>query len=218
MDAFLLRDYRPDCRYGAGCYQKNPEHKAKFKHPDKDEKKKDESTECDIDKENEATQCTANKAISPVKKRQLSDDSDIEESKKLKLHEISDDSQDEPNTEDEKDSTQETEDEKQEEKVTASMEESFNDILPSSPTNIRDNIKSKFLVSMPEDFYNFYDFCKSLNNSNPIQALNSVGLKLCGPYDVLAGNIPAAAPMSAKLFLTHGRYGLSKTLYFCLKP
>ena len=35
MDSFLAKDYRKDCKYGEGCYQKNPEHKAKFKHPTK---------------------------------------------------------------------------------------------------------------------------------------------------------------------------------------
>ena len=59
---------------------------------------------------------------------------------------------------------------------------------------------------MPEDFYVFYDFCKSMNNSNPLQALSVAGLKLCGPYDTLGNNIPEAAPRSERLFLTHGRY------------
>jgi len=204
MDSFLARDYRPDCRYGGGCYQKNPEHKAKFKHPEKEEKKT-VVKDVDTDKENEGS---ANSIVSPVKKRVLSDDSDVEENKKPKLHEISDDSQDDENTEDENDGK--TDNDKNVEEDTEikkeEKEETFDDIMPSSPTSIKENIKSKFLVSMPEDFYNFYDFCKSLNNSNPLQALSSVGLKLCGPYDVLGGNIPASAPRSAKLFLTHGRY------------
>ena len=34
MDQFLKKDYRQDCKYGGGCYQKNPAHKAKFKHPE----------------------------------------------------------------------------------------------------------------------------------------------------------------------------------------
>ena len=43
MDAYLSKDYRQDCRYGEGCYQKNPEHKAKFKHPvDSDKAAKNE--------------------------------------------------------------------------------------------------------------------------------------------------------------------------------
>ena len=200
MDAFLSRDYRPECKYGSGCYQKNPEHKAKFKHPEKDDKKEEPKKDLDFDKENEVA---ANKVISPAKKRLLSDESDIEETKKPKLHEMSEDSQDETNTE-EIDSVEE--EEKPEEKaIEESKEETYEDILPASPTNIRDNIKSKFLVSMPEDFYNFYDFCKNMNSSNPVLALASVGLQLCGPYDVLAGNIPPTAPRSTKLFLTHDR-------------
>lgn len=202
MDAFLSRDYRPECKYGSGCYQKNPEHKAKFKHPEKDDKKEEPKKDFDFDKENEVA---GNKVISPAKKRLLSDESDIEETKKPKLHEMSEDSQDETNTEDEVDSVEE--EEKPEEKaIEESKEETYEDIMPASPTNIRDNIKSKFLVSMPEDFYNFYDFCKNMNSSNPVLALASVGLQLCGPYDVLAGNIPPTAPRSTKLFLTHGRF------------
>lgn len=45
-----------------------------------------------------------------------------------------------------------------------------------------------------------------MNSSSPLKALSAVGLKLCGPYDLLAGNIPSSAPKSAKLFLTHGRF------------
>ena len=33
-------------------------------------------------------------------------------------------------------------------------------MLPASPENIKENIKQKFLVEMPEDFYEFYEFCK----------------------------------------------------------
>jgi hypothetical protein len=42
-------------------------------------------------------------------------------------------------------------------------EEEFLDILPPSPQDIRESIKQKFLVDMPEDFYLFYDFCKVRN-------------------------------------------------------
>jgi len=202
MDAFLSRDYRQACRYGAGCYQKNPEHKAKFKHPEK-EKKNDQPKDNEVDKENEAA---LNKVASPLsKKRQLSDDSDVEDVKKTKVHEMSDDSQDESANKS-SDEVDECEVKEQENHDVEKEEESFLDIMPPSPSNIRDNIKSKFLVSMPEDFYEFYDFCKSLNSSEPSLALTSVGLKLCGPYDVLCGNIPAAAPRSTKLYLTHSRY------------
>lgn len=53
-------------------------------------------------------------------------------------------------------------------------------------------IKNLFLVDMPQDFYNFFDFCKSLNNTQPQKALMVCGLKLVGPFDIVAGkyNLP----------------------------
>ena len=38
---------------------------------------------------------------------------------------------------------------------------------PDSPTDDNENIKTKFLVDMPEDFYHFWDFAKSVNSGNP---------------------------------------------------
>ena len=38
---------------------------------------------------------------------------------------------------------------------------------PTSPEDIRESIKQKFLVEMPEDFYQFWDFCKSERADNP---------------------------------------------------
>merc|ERR1711936_1224663 len=120
------------------------------------EKKKDQPKDTDVDKENEAV---FNKLTSPSsKKRQLSDDSDVEDAKKPKVHEMSDDSQDETwdkSSDDAEKSSDEADNGEtieqgnhnvEEEKV---EEESFLDIMPPSPSNIRENIKSKFLVSMP---------------------------------------------------------------------
>jgi hypothetical protein len=39
--------------------------------------------------------------------------------------------------------------------------------LPSTPENEKDAIKQKFLVEMPEDFYSFWSFCKSLSPDKP---------------------------------------------------
>ena len=33
--------------------------------------------------------------------------------------------------------------------------------------NVRDKMKRKFLVDMPEDFYQFWEFCKTLSSSHP---------------------------------------------------
>ena len=38
--------------------------------------------------------------------------------------------------------------------------------LPS-PDDVVENIKRKFLVEMPEDFYEFWEFCCHLNSKKP---------------------------------------------------
>jgi len=86
------------------------------------------------------------------------------------------------------------------------INEVFDDILPPSPQNIRESIKQKFLVEMPEDFYQLYKLCESLDQSSPCLALGAANLQLVGPYDVLAGNIPSDKIRSEKLFLRHWRF------------
>ena len=39
--------------------------------------------------------------------------------------------------------------------------------LPDSPISDKDNIRQKFLVDMPKDFYSFLKFCKSLDKDVP---------------------------------------------------
>ena len=34
-------------------------------------------------------------------------------------------------------------------------------------TDMREKVKRKFLVSMPDDFYEFWEFCKSIDPSHP---------------------------------------------------
>ena len=41
-------------------------------------------------------------------------------------------------------------------------------------------------IQMPEDFYEFYEFCFTLNRDNPLEALvPTCGLKLVGPFEFL---------------------------------
>lgn len=39
--------------------------------------------------------------------------------------------------------------------------------LPPTPENEKESIKQKFLVDMPEDFYSFWSFCKSVSPDKP---------------------------------------------------
>jgi len=38
---------------------------------------------------------------------------------------------------------------------------------PNEPVDVRDDIKRKFLVEMPQDFYDFWDFAKTVNSKAP---------------------------------------------------
>lgn len=40
--------------------------------------------------------------------------------------------------------------------------------MPESPSDIQANIKSKFLVEMPKDFYDFWKFCQKMNAEDPL--------------------------------------------------
>ena len=220
MDRFLKRDYRQDCKYGENCYQKNPEHKAKFKHPEAEKKVeaeqvREEAVEVDSgasgaggSQEQENKENISDK--SPKKKRLMSDDQSSEteesEAKRKRVHRLS--SSEESQEEDEEKSGKITDGKKEKEEIEdcRTEDEVFEDLLPESSPDIKEDIRNKFLITMPEDFYLFFDFCKSLNSKAPLEALSVAGLKLCGPYDLLGNNIPTDSPRSERLYLTHGRF------------
>lgn len=67
--------------------------------------------------------------------------------------------------------------------------EEATEILPNFedwPKDPKENLKQKFLVTMPKDFYAFWDLCVFLNRSNPREAfLATAGLRLVGPFDLM---------------------------------
>lgn len=67
------------------------------------------------------------------------------------------------------------------------MLDSDEEPLPS-PDDVVENIKRKYLLEMPEDFYEFWEFCCHLNSKKPREALHdALGYQLVGPFDILAG-------------------------------
>ncbi|XP_033742899.1 histone PARylation factor 1-like isoform X2 [Pecten maximus] len=82
--------------------------------------------------------------------------------------------------------------------------------IPLSPEDVKENIKRKFLVEMPEDFYDFWEFCKSKNSKHPEDAMSKdLGFQLVGPYDILAGkhkNVKKNRRGKRPNFLLHWRY------------
>ncbi|XP_022084497.1 histone PARylation factor 1-like isoform X2 [Acanthaster planci] len=80
---------------------------------------------------------------------------------------------------------------------------------PATPSDLdpREEIKWKFKMEMPEDFYDFWEFCQSLNKKNPKDALkDTLGLQLVGPYDVLAGNLKKTPQSKRSSYCLHWRY------------
>ena len=81
--------------------------------------------------------------------------------------------------------TEEKEEEKVEEEEPQPLEEEPD--LPPAPTDVKAHLKQKFLVDYPADFFSFWDFCKERNPACPQEALlKATGLKLVGPYDLMA--------------------------------
>ncbi|XP_007192733.2 histone PARylation factor 1 [Balaenoptera acutorostrata] len=56
------------------------------------------------------------------------------------------------------------------------------------PSDLRKEVESHYRLSLPEDFYHFWRFCEGLAPEQPADSLSaSLGLRLVGPYDILAG-------------------------------
>lgn len=54
------------------------------------------------------------------------------------------------------------------ENVLQEAEVNADDELPPSPADAKENIKLKFLVEMPDDFYQFWAFCQSICSKNTL--------------------------------------------------
>ncbi|XP_017672074.1 PREDICTED: UPF0609 protein C4orf27 isoform X1 [Lepidothrix coronata] len=56
------------------------------------------------------------------------------------------------------------------------------------PDSLCQEAETCYRLRLPEDFYQFWKFCEELDPEKPSDALvPSLGLKLVGPYDILAG-------------------------------
>lgn len=69
-------------------------------------------------------------------------------------------------------------------------------------------IERLFLVKMPEDFFLFWEFAKTINHRKPCSAFSHAYLEwiLAGPYDVLSGLITDFHGFSKENLLRHCRY------------
>ncbi|TKC37082.1 hypothetical protein EI555_007342 [Monodon monoceros] len=75
------------------------------------------------------------------------------------------------------------------------------------PSDLRKEVESHYRLSLPEDFYHFWRFCEGLDPEQPADSLSaSLGLRLVGPYDILAGRHKMKKKSASLNFNLHWRF------------
>lgn len=75
-----------------------------------------------------------------------------------------------------------------------------------SKDDVKIVISYLFLTEMPDDFYQFYEFCKSINEKDCFNALKDLHIQLVGPYDVFRDKFLNFKVESKESLLRHWRY------------
>lgn len=174
-----VKDPRIACKYGVKCYQRNPLHHQKYKHPpkiendskpkitrkdkavDQTERANEDSEEYNIYSVDTDTECNKD---SDNTDSETTQDNNESEAKRPRLDTIS-----------------------EKKRCSCGGVQIPRTVRELEVDEARDIIKSKFLIQMPDDFYEFWKFCKQLRHFDPVNAFKQHGLTLVGPYDVLAG-------------------------------
>ncbi|KAL5280413.1 C4orf27 family protein [Megaselia abdita] len=182
---------KEDCKYWDKCYQKNPAHIEKYNHPE------DKATESPKKVEKKEPSISPNS-----RKRQHEEPS-----------EPSNDDDKKPSvSQEEMDITKEYNEvmknlegknflEIYERRVKLSAKAEYLELLKTN-----EFLRYKFLVEMPSDFYEFWEFCKTLSEETPEKAFSNIGLKLVGPFDFLAGKFHKAPIYEPGDYLRHWRF------------
>ncbi|XP_076653287.1 histone PARylation factor 1 [Halictus rubicundus] len=197
-------DARIPCRYGVKCYQKNAAHHEKYKHPpSKDTKKQKGIRRTATSKKRKKHESCEESDDSPKKKVQRKDET--ENNRNLgKTEECT-----EP-TKQESDSDNEKHIKDPSTRVTIAS------LLKDSNVSLKDDKVSRneaqtiisrlFLTEMPEDFFQLYEFCKTISEKDPLNAFTHVQLQLVGPYDVFNEKFLSFKVDDEKSLLRHWRY------------
>ncbi|CAN8006488.1 unnamed protein product [Ixodes hexagonus] len=186
-------DSRPPCKYGAKCYRKNADHMKNFSHAAA------KCLFCVLVSQSEGKiKCFMVSLIIFIPEKTKTSPDTIRE-----LAEKSNDSLKIAGSPDGSGVASAHDDSGSR----TAPDESDAEEMPDSPEDVRESIRQKFLVEMPRDFYDFWEFCKSLDRRKPEDALyESLGLRLVGPFDVLAGKLKNSTVKKSDDFLRHWRY------------
>uniref|UniRef100_A0AAG5D0P7 PBZ-type domain-containing protein n=1 Tax=Anopheles atroparvus TaxID=41427 RepID=A0AAG5D0P7_ANOAO len=210
---------KPDCKYGADCYQQNPAHKEKYAHPSGTTTNASQSGEHHIKPPAEEGNssfahkrlwkgCTTAEQLEDLKRcrrpptPEKDDNNAEEEDAKHEYHGMTRQRYRLPEVPMDVGMMSDLYDPQIEYSKRAEYKE-----LCEDPTTF---IKHKFLVSMPSCFDSLWEFCKEeavkSNSSNPATVFESVGLRLVGPFDVLAGKFKNVKIHEPGDYLRHWRF------------
>nr|BAM18482.1 similar to CG1218 [Papilio xuthus] len=179
-----VNDPRTTCKYGAKCYQKNPDHHKTYKHPPKNDSKKFKNN-----KGGKVRMHPYLKNKNPVVK-----DTEVPRV--------------DPSSTDDKKLAKDISESTTNNEVKDTHKESSPLVESSETSQLYDKsednklYKELFLVEMPSDFFQFY---KCLSEDQSVdKTLASVNLQLIGPYDLLLGKLPMLD--DKELYLVHWRF------------
>lgn len=189
------------CKYGKGCYQKNPAHLSKFSHPtpseSDDQQNKRGATTPPLNETSKKLRSSRSPSGYNLRSPRANANSELNSSRspetktepkpramiaaRSKTNSVSDG----PSQEKDLDFINDCFDKE----TRFSQRAEYKELL-KDPHQF---IKHKFLVEMPTDFYLFWDFCKAnaKKDQKPENIFAKFGLKLVGPFDVLAGRVYA---------------------------
>ncbi|XP_046331894.2 histone PARylation factor 1-like [Haliotis rufescens] len=180
-------ELKPKCKYGAKCYRRNADHIKAYSHP---KRKADDEEDTPDSQTGGGDQPKKIRAApdTPNKDKPTKSDVDPDTTSKGVPEEKTD------------------EDNADEEDVSESDEED----VDASPMNLKQYIQHKYLVEMPQDFYDFWEFCKAEDSAAPTDVFKRVlGFQLVGPFDIMAGKHEGVTHNSRGKkpnYLRHWRY------------
>nr|XP_019560282.2 histone PARylation factor 1-like [Aedes albopictus] len=203
---------KPDCKYGADCYQKNPAHKEKYRHPSKTVASEGRSPG------KAETQTSPSSSAKRGSDDPLDHSEVLEDVKKCKRP---------PTPEKDNDNAEESDKGNEyygmtrqrytlpevpmdvgamsdiyDPQIEFSKKEEYKELC----SDWRMFIKHKFLVDMPDCFESMWNFCRSRSEEKPWEVFEKLGLRLVGPFDVLAKKFKDAKMHEPGDYLRHWRF------------
>ena len=202
MDKLATKqDHKEKCKYWDKCYQTNPAHKAKYLHPEKEEasSSSSEDNQADpVDSKRKTTSPAEPTASTDSKKPKM--EVDKSEGTSEERQEIVDENLPKFEKIDHRDIEFITD--IYDKQIRYSQKKEYEELL----ANPKMFLRHKFVHEMPEDFFQFWEFCKTKNKDHPEKVFEKVGLLLVGPFDFMAGKFHNAAVQEPGDYIRHWRF------------